>query len=69
MKKTYIMGRDGIIGEFSDFVDFSNLPTKIQKRSWVPNWLWRFVSETVFDIPVESSSYSFSIGTYIKHHV
>ena len=35
-------------GDYCDYVDFSSIPTKQIKKTWVPGWLWNLVSETVF---------------------
>ena len=37
------------LGEWSDYADFSAIPAHWQKRSWVPNWLWRLVAVRMFD--------------------
>lgn len=67
MEKTYVTGKNAfILGDFVDYTDFSQIPGKVQKRRWVPNWLWRLVSEVIFELPSESSVYNFETGTYAR---
>jgi hypothetical protein len=39
-----------VIGEYKDYANFEWAGAKGTKKSWVPWWLWKLVSEPYFEI-------------------